>query len=227
MKTFEKTFEISLSEHEQNEIGKELAEKRILMAQLQTKISDIKSDYKKRIDGLDAEVLAKSKMIKSGKAPKKINCYCNLDDPNTGKKSYYSVDNNELIETQDMTPEELGDPNQMNAFDTEDEPLNYFLNIYGVDFHSIDYEDKVAFIANNPSDLEEHDIAIGEIDEVKKCLLVKSTENAMKDIFEKVEAIYEIPTDFTNVNWYAFPQLKEIDNNYEVVEKEEGTKGNN
>ncbi len=226
MKTFEKTFEVSLSEHEQNEIGKELAEKRIQMQTLSSKKDEINKAYKKQIDGLDIEVLAKSRMIQSGKAPKKINCYVQADDPTTGKKTFYRADNNEVIETQDMTAEEIGDPSQLNVFNTdtteEDKPLNYFLNIFGIDVNEINFEDKEAFVANNPSDLEDHDIPIGEIEKVKGCLLIKCSHEAIKEILS-VKYKHKLRTDRKAISWYIFPPINIEDQSYEVVESEEET----
>jgi len=224
MKEFTKSFLVPLTDAERIELGNELAEKRMLMAQLVEKKKSIMEDYKKQIDGLDAEVLAKSRMIKSGKASKEINCYVVFDDPAKNKKSYYRAESdelfpNELIEIVDMTPEEIGDPNQLNAFvseESEDQPLNYFLNIYGFDPNVIEYEEKEVFVASNPSDLEEHDIPEGEIDKVQGCLLVKSSHEAIKEIFSNFSFMHKLMTDSKGVFWYAFPALpnSETEGNY-------------
>ena len=47
-----------------------------------------------------------SHKYETGTESEDVECFCKLDDPKPGKKSYYAIEDNRLIETIDMTDEE-------------------------------------------------------------------------------------------------------------------------
>ena len=73
-------------------------------AETEKKISD--SAFKERINQHEAEAAALAKQYGKGGETAQIGCDIRYDHPEPGKKSYFRMDRNELVETHDMSWEE-------------------------------------------------------------------------------------------------------------------------
>lgn len=91
---------------EKAEIAEQLAR---AIAELETvsgekKVSD--AAFNERIKRCDTQITELAKRYNKGCEVAQIGCDIRYDDPEVGKKSYYRMDRNELVETHDMSWEE-------------------------------------------------------------------------------------------------------------------------
>src|SRR4051812_6827937 len=86
-----------------------------------TKLEKSASDaaFNERIKKADAEISELAKRYNKGCEVAQIGCDIRYNDPEPGKKSYYRMDRNELVETHDMNWEEKQGEIQFHLPQTE------------------------------------------------------------------------------------------------------------
>jgi hypothetical protein len=67
---------------------------------------ETKKNLPKQIEGKQEMAAALSHDYETGTESEDVECFCKLDDPEPGKKSFYAIEDNRLVETVDMTESE-------------------------------------------------------------------------------------------------------------------------
>lgn len=104
--TIKKQFDIPLSDQRLAEIAREMADSLEKMQNLQDELAGAK-EAAKEIPALMKHVRELGTFIKEGAESKMIDCRIEYDDPTPGVKSIYRSDTGDLVDTLEMTGEEL------------------------------------------------------------------------------------------------------------------------
>lgn len=225
-----------LTEEDKVKLGEEMSKLKIKINDKKIEKSNLDSKLNASIKELEEELLAKAKIFHEGTKDVNTECVVKYNTPSVGKKSYYDfiedederlVDEEPLL-VEDMTPEEKKRINEPGMFDGQDNDLKLpdnnnnnaeskvyendneekLIDAYGFSPWEVVNNESTGdwFIASNPSDLDEHDIGIGEIKVVKGCLMVKSSHENIKEILEVVQPCHKINISGA-ISWYAFQPL--------------------
>ena len=104
--TEKRSFDVDISDQRLAEIAREIADNLETIQVLTTNLSEAK-EAAKGIPGIMKHIRELGTFIKEGAENITMDCRIVYDDPVPGAKSYYRPDTNELVDTKEMTGEEL------------------------------------------------------------------------------------------------------------------------
>lgn len=229
---------VPLTEEDKVDLGKQMSELSIAIERIEAEKKRTVENFNATIKENEAELLAKAKTFHEGTKEEEYECVVRFNDPEEKQKSYYeyvdgSVGTVPLL-TKPMNDSEIKRFEEPELFDGDDEPEVYeneseekLLKEFGFSPWEVVNRESTAdwFIADNPSDLEEHDIAPGEITEVQGCMLVKCSYDNVKEVLAG-PVKYKAQMQITKaLSWWVFPPLETTDDSYEVVDDEENSEG--
>jgi hypothetical protein len=111
---------------------------------------ETKKNLPKQIEGKQEMAAALSHDYETGTESEDVECFCKLDDPESGKKSFYAIEDNRFIETVDMTESEKAPLFESNGEDITEQVEELF-NILKNAFQN----DAKTYISCHVDDLQE------------------------------------------------------------------------
>lgn len=93
---------VPLSEHQELELGRSIAELRLNIDTLRIEKSVKSKEFNDKINGMEFTLSEMSKHLKEKSKPEMVECEWVNDDPTPGMKTLYRKDTGESVETQNM-----------------------------------------------------------------------------------------------------------------------------